>query len=216
MYTGEVSPGGSADVRELPDVAIRKVSVGTTDNNCYLLTCARTGEQLLIDAADDAPRLLRLVAEGGGEGLSRVVTTHQHWDHHRALPAVVSETGARTAAGRLDADALPVPVDEPLDHGDTVNVGEVQMKVVHLRATPPSVASCCTRGCAPTPSHRDSLFPGGSATRSAARRTRPLIDDGARLFDAAGRHLGLPWHGKNTTLGAERPSPEGANAAGEA
>ena len=41
-YTGEVSVGGSADVRELPDAVIRKVSVSETDNNCYLVTCRAT------------------------------------------------------------------------------------------------------------------------------------------------------------------------------
>jgi glyoxylase-like metal-dependent hydrolase (beta-lactamase superfamily II) len=211
MYTGEVSPGGSADVRDLPDVTIRKVSVGETDNNCYLLTCARTGEQLLIDAADDAPRLLRLVAEGGGEGLSRVVTTHQHWDHHRALPAVVSETGARTAAGRLDADALPVPVDEPLDHGDTISVGEVQLVVVHLRGHTPGSVALVLHGVDGSV-HAftgDSLFPGGVGnTFGSAENFASLIDDvEQRLFAVLPDETWVyPGHGKDTTLGAERPS----------
>jgi len=108
-YTGDVAPGGDSDVRELAALTIRKASVGPQDNNAYLLTCTATGGQLLVDAADDAPRLFSLVAEGSGE-LDVVVTTHRHWDHHRALAAVVDHTGARTAAGTLDAADLPVPV----------------------------------------------------------------------------------------------------------
>ena len=94
-YTGEVSPGGPEDVRELPDVTIRKVSVSAMHNNCYLLTSTATGEQLLVDAADEAPRLLDLVAEGG-DGLGTIVTTHQHWDHHRALVQLAEATHATT------------------------------------------------------------------------------------------------------------------------
>ena len=60
-------------------------------NNCYVLRCRATDEQLLVDAAADAPRLLAVVGDGG---LATVVTTHQHWDHHRALADVVSATGA--------------------------------------------------------------------------------------------------------------------------
>ena len=45
-------------------MVIRKASVSAMDNNCYLLTCRATGAQLLIDAADDATRLLGLVHEG--------------------------------------------------------------------------------------------------------------------------------------------------------
>ncbi len=51
-------------------------------NNCYLLRCTDTGDQVLIDAADEPERLLELIGDGG---LTTVVTTHQHWDHHRAL-----------------------------------------------------------------------------------------------------------------------------------
>ena len=216
MYTGDVTPGGAADVRELPDVTIRKASVAETDNNCYLITCAATGEQLLIDAADDAPRLLRLVAEGGGAaggggGLARVVTTHQHWDHHRALAAVVQATGARTAAGRADADALPVPVDERLDHGDTVRVGELSLEVVHLRGhTPGSVALVLRSADGSVHAFTgDSLFPGGVGnTFGSAENFASLIDDvEQRLFAVLPDQTWVyPGHGKDTTLGAERPS----------
>ena len=119
-YTGTVTPGGPTDVRELPGLVIRKASVGPQDNNAYLLTCTATGCQLLVDAADDAPRLTALVAAGSGE-LDVIVTTHQHWDHHRALAAMVEHTGARTAAGAADAAELPVPVGQLLEHGDEVD-----------------------------------------------------------------------------------------------
>lgn len=54
-YTGNVTAGGPAATRELPGLHLTKVSVGDFDNNCYLLRCTVTGDQLLIDAANDAP-----------------------------------------------------------------------------------------------------------------------------------------------------------------
>jgi len=104
-YTGKVKPGGTPDVRELAKLVITKVAVDDQmSNNCYVLRCRATDEQLLVDAAADAPRLLAVVGDGG---LATVVTTHQHWDHHRALADVVSATGASTVAG---ADERPVPL----------------------------------------------------------------------------------------------------------
>jgi glyoxylase-like metal-dependent hydrolase (beta-lactamase superfamily II) len=208
-YTGEVSAGGSADVRELPDAVIRKVSVSEMDNNCYLVTCRATGAQLLVDAADDAPRLLALVADGG-DGLQRIVTTHRHWDHHRALADVVAATGATTAAGRDDATELPVPADEPLDHGDTVAVGDLRLDVVHLRGhTPGSVALVLTSSDGSVHAFTgDSLFPGGVGnTFGDADAFRSLIADvEERLFGAYPDTTWVyPGHGKDTTLGAERP-----------
>jgi glyoxylase-like metal-dependent hydrolase (beta-lactamase superfamily II) len=212
-YTGDVTPGGAADVRHLPEVVVRKASVSQTDNNCYLLTCRSTGRQLLVDAADDAPRLARLVEEGGadgGAGLDLVVTTHRHWDHHRALADVLTAAGASSAAGRADADGLPVAPDRLLDHGDTVQVGDVRLEVVHLRGhTPGSVALVLHAGDGSTHVFTgDSLFPGGVGnTFGNAGDFRSLVDDvEERLFAALPDGTWVyPGHGKDTTLGAERP-----------
>src|SRR4051794_31934480 len=103
-YTGDVTPGGPADVRELAHLTITKVAVDPTmSNNCYLLRCHETGEQVLVDAADSSSTLLPLV---GAAGLTSVVTTHQHWDHHRALADVVAATSAAVVAGAPDAEAI--------------------------------------------------------------------------------------------------------------
>src|SRR4051794_25207743 len=98
-YTGHVEQGGPASVRELAGLSIAKISVGPYDNNAYLLRCTATGEQLLVDAAADADRLLALV---GDAGLATVVTTHQHPDHWQALSQVVGATGARSLAHPAD------------------------------------------------------------------------------------------------------------------
>src|SRR5688572_22147332 len=105
-YTGKVTPGGPADVRELPALSITKMSVGSMDNNAYLLRCTDTGDGLLIDAADESARLLEMI--GADTRLSTVVTTHRHGDHWQALEEIVSATGARSLAHEDDAPAIPV------------------------------------------------------------------------------------------------------------
>lgn len=212
-YTGEVVTGGPSDVRRLPEAVVRKASVSAQDNNGYLVTCRATGRQLLVDAADDAPRLLELVAEGaadGGHGLDLVVTTHRHWDHHRALAQVLAATGAASAAGRADAAALPVPPTTLLDHADVVTVGELRLDVVHLRGhTPGSVALVLHSVDGSTHAFTgDSLFPGGVGnTFGDADHFRSLIDDVEQhLFAVLPDDTWVyPGHGKDTTLGAERP-----------
>lgn len=206
----------AAAVTPLDDLTIRSLSVGSMDNDSYLLTCRVSGEQLLVDAADDAPRLLALVAEGAGRrgeevagALDTVVTTHRHPDHHRALADVVRVTGARTAAGVEDADALPVAVDVRLSHGDVVHCGGVALDVVHLRGhTPGSVALVHRDSGGSTHAFTgDSLFPGGPGRTTSPADFRSLMDDleervFALLPDDAVVH---PGHGAPTTIGAERP-----------
>ena len=137
-YTGDVEVGGPAQVRELPGLTISKLAVSEMANNAYLLRDPATGEALLIDAADDPGALRGLI---GDADLRTIVTTHGHWDHHRALPEIAQTTGAATVAHPADADDLPVPVQRTVEHGDTVTVGAQTLEVIHLRGhTPGSIA----------------------------------------------------------------------------
>jgi len=201
-YTGDVEAGGPADVRELPGLTISKLAVSETDNNVYLLRCTTTGEALLIDAAAEPDAVLALV---GDAPLRTVVTTHGHWDHHRALPQVVAATGASTVAHPADADDLPV------QHGDTVSVGDQTLEIVHLRGHTPGSIALVWRGPDDAGVHvftGDSLFPGGVGnTQKDPVRFASLIDDvEQRLFAVLPDETWIyPGHGKDTTLGAERP-----------
>ncbi|MGL4745298.1 MAG: MBL fold metallo-hydrolase [Dermatophilaceae bacterium] len=213
-YTGRVTVGGPSAMRELGAAIIRKANVSEQDNNAYLLTCRATGEQLLVDAADDADRCLALVAEGTGR-LSALLTTHQHWDHVRALVEVARATGARTYAGADDADALPRAPDVRLTHGDVVTVGELTLDVIHLRGhTPGSVALSWTDPDPAGVTHLftgDALFPGGvgDTTRPGQDFTSLYTDVVERLF---AEHPDDTWfypgHGNDSTLGTERPHLE--------
>jgi glyoxylase-like metal-dependent hydrolase (beta-lactamase superfamily II) len=209
-YTGNVTVGGAADTRELPGLTITKVAVGPMDNNAYLLRCTQTGELALIDAANEADTLLRLV---GDTPLATIITTHRHWDHHAALADVQHATGAVTVAHAEDAPALPVPVTRTVRQGDTINVGDAQLSVIHLRGhTPGSIALVYDgNGELADEPHiftGDSLFPGGPGnTQKDAQRFDSLMTDlEQRVFaELPDGTWVYPGHGKDTTLGTERP-----------
>ncbi|MEI8412008.1 MULTISPECIES: MBL fold metallo-hydrolase [unclassified Kribbella] len=207
-YHGNVKVGGPVQTHELADLMITKVAVGPMDNNAYLLRCRRTDEQVLIDAANDAQTLLRLIGDGG---LERVVTTHRHQDHWQALAEVVARTSATTVAGRYDAEGIDVPTDELVDEGATIPVGRCTLKVIHLVGhTPGSIALLYDDPAgAPHLFTGDSLFPGGVGnTQGDAERFTSLINDvEAKLFNALPDETWVyPGHGSDTTLGKERPN----------
>ncbi|MGK5672635.1 MBL fold metallo-hydrolase [Micromonospora sp. URMC 106] len=206
-YSGDVTPGGAPAVRELDALTITKMSVGPMDNNAYLLRCRATGEQVLIDAANEAPRLLDLV---GDAGLASVVTTHQHMDHWVALEEVVAKTGARALVHADDAAGLPIEA-ETLADGDTVPVGDCALEVIHIKGHTPGSIALLYRDPAGTPHlfTGDSLFPGGVGnTDKDPQRFAALIDDVEhKLFDRLPDETWFyPGHGKDSTLGAERPA----------
>ena len=200
-YTGDVVRGGEPAVRDPGGgLTLTKVSVGAMDNNAYLLSAG--GEQLLIDAAADPGTLLDLI---GAAGLRTVVTTHRHGDHWQALAEVVKATGAESLAHVDDAAEIPV-VTGTLRDGDTVEVGGHTLDVIHVVGHTPGSIVLSYRG-----EHLftgDSLFPGGVGnTRGVKENFASLIDDVEhKIFGRFGDGAWFyPGHGKDSTLGAERP-----------
>jgi glyoxylase-like metal-dependent hydrolase (beta-lactamase superfamily II) len=198
-YTGDVTRGGEPAVRELGSLTITKVSVGPMDNNAYLLSSG--GELLLIDAANDAATLLALI---GDRQLNTIVTTHRHPDHWQALEEMVEKTGAESTAHIDDAAEIPV-VNEDLRDGETVTVGDCELEVIQLVGhTPGSIALLYQNHLFTG----DSLFPGGVGnTHGNKDDFESLLNDVEhKLFDRLPDDTWFyPGHGKDSTLGAERP-----------
>ena len=207
-YTGQVSPDSAPQRRTVEGAVIPKMSVGPMDNNTYLVVCSTTGTSLLIDAANAAEKIIALIAQEAPV-FDSIVTTHQHGDHWLALQDVHAATKVPTAAHPLDAEVLPVTPDVLLEDGDKVTVGNLSLDVIHLSGhTPGSIALALTE-----PSGQghlftgDSLFPGGVGKTADPEKFTSLLDDVEnKLF---GRYddatVVYPGHGKDTTLGAERP-----------
>lgn len=215
-------PSSTSPIRllhDLPRVTVRQRSVSEMANNVYVLTSKTSGTQVLIDAADDAEAVRELLESARADTpcelkLAVIITTHQHWDHVRALAEVAEATGVPTAAGTADADAIEeatgVAAKVLLNHGDTAAFNGISLAVVGLRGhTPGSVAlvyepedgpPLCFSG--------DSLFPGGVGnTQQDPERFDSLLTDVVeRLFDEYPDDMIVhPGHGDPTTIGAERP-----------
>jgi glyoxylase-like metal-dependent hydrolase (beta-lactamase superfamily II) len=221
-YSGDVRVGGPSDTRDLDGLTVTKIAVGPMDNNAYLLRCASTGQGLLIDAANEAERLIEMI---GDTPVGTIVTTHRHFDHWQALPEVQTRTGAVVVAHPADADELPVEVGHRAEHGEVLTFGDCTVSLVHLRGhTPGSLAVLYDAGGRLTGSPHvftgDSLFPGGvgkTTSRAAYIKTGDLgnapdpftlllNDVTERLFNPLPDATWVyPGHGRDTTLGAERP-----------
>ncbi|WP_137873473.1 MBL fold metallo-hydrolase [Rhodococcus sp. Q] len=208
-YTGVLTQGGDPQRRTIADATITKISVGPMDNNAYLVVDAGTGESLLIDAANEADRLRGLI-ETAAPHLGSIVTTHQHADHWLALAEIAAATGAPTIAHPLDAPALPVVPKLTVTDGDLVEVGRLALEVIHLSGhTEGSIALALTDP-ATGQVHLftgDSLFPGGVGKTADPQMFDSLYRDvTTKLFERfPDDTVVYPGHGRDTTLGDERP-----------
>jgi glyoxylase-like metal-dependent hydrolase (beta-lactamase superfamily II) len=213
-YSGDVRVGGPPDTRQIGALTVTKIAVGGMNNNAYLLRDG-TGQALLIDAAAEPGRLVEMIGE---TPVAKIVTTHGHPDHWQALAEVQAATGAVTVAHPADAPGIPVPTDELVEDGGTVEFGDTVLGVTLLVGhTPGSIALTLDGGgTAPHLFTGDCLFPGGPGATTTPETFKSLMDDlEERIF---GRLPDTTWiypgHGNDSTLGAERPHLEEWRARG--
>ncbi len=184
------------------DVEVHSLVVGPVENNVFVIRCRRTGEAVLLDAANEHDKLLEVCR---ALGVRRVLETHGHWDHIQAVPAL-RDAGYDVAVAAADAAMLP-SYDSLLEDDDVIEVGDLRL---HTIATPGHTpGSVCFR-LAGTPLlfSGDTLFPGGpgSTSRPGGHFPTILASIEERLLTLPPETVVLPGHGSDTTIGAERPS----------
>jgi glyoxylase-like metal-dependent hydrolase (beta-lactamase superfamily II) len=176
--------------------------VGPFENNVYVLRCRRTGDAVLIDAADEHDFLLELSRE---LGVRRVLETHGHHDHIQAVPAM-RDAGIEVSVTAADAAMLP-SYDLVLEDDVIIKVGDLRVRTILTPGHTPGSICFAVEGT-PLLLTGDTLFPGGPGNTSFEHSSFDTIITSIedRLFRPYGADtLVLPGHGVSTTIGAERP-----------
>ncbi|MPZ86662.1 MAG: MBL fold metallo-hydrolase [Nitriliruptorales bacterium] len=192
-------------------VEVRKLSVEPMDNNVYLLTETGSGAAVLIDAANEADRIL---AEVGDRDIAAIVTTHGHGDHWQALDAVADATGAPVYLHPDDAEMVPRRAEVPVVDLGRIRFGAAEVELLHTPGHTPG-STCVLLGDRHLFSG-DTLFPGGPGNTATPQGDFPTIMHSLRirLFALDDGTWVYPGHGDDTTIGAERPSLQDWEARG--
>ena len=181
---------------------IHKLVVGPVDNNVFVLRCKRTGEAVLLDAANEHEKLLDLCRQ---LGVRTVLETHGHWDHIQAVPQM-RNAGYSVHVTEEDAEMLDGAYDEVLEDETVIEVGDLRLHTIKTPGhTPGSI--CFRLEGAPVLFSGDTLFPGGpGATKFPGGDFDTIIESiDRKLFTLPPDTLVLPGHGDDTTIGTERP-----------
>jgi len=125
---------------------IKDLTVGPIMANCYIVGCEETKVAAVIDPGDEADRILIVLAEAGLT-VQTIINTHGHFDHVSANQRMKEATGAELLIHALDAPMLSQlsataaawgmssedspPPDRTIAHGDVVQVGNIDLTVIH-------------------------------------------------------------------------------------
>jgi glyoxylase-like metal-dependent hydrolase (beta-lactamase superfamily II) len=181
------------------ELIVRKLEVGTMENNVYVLECPETHEALIVDGCFEPDKIL---TGADGAAVVGIVQTHGHQDHVQALPALKKSLGVPVHAH--PGDDYPIPIDNELSDGDVVEFGNREARVIHTPGHTPG-GTCFLVG-----EHLisgDTLFPGGPGNTWGNEDAFAQIIDSieSKLFVLPDSTRVYPGHGADTTIGTEKP-----------
>jgi hydroxyacylglutathione hydrolase len=196
MPSGGVASGASG--RDLldglpPGVVIRQLYLGCLSQASYLVGDTRTGRGIAVDPRRDTDEILA-AARDAGITIELVVETHFHADFLSGHLELAAATGAPIAIGSAGTTEFP---SRPLADGDVIDLGGVQVEVLHTPGHTPESVSLVVR---PAPGADpvavltgDALFIGDVGRPDLLSSSGVTADElGAQLHRSVHRLLELP------------------------
>jgi hydroxyacylglutathione hydrolase len=194
---------------------------GPLETRAILIGCSQTKNAAAIDPSPGSARALLDKAKEQGLQIKKILLTHSHWDHFADAYALQKETKAPLSVHRLDAqnveqpgsDGLPlfipipaVKVDHHLTDGEKIEVGLLQLEVIHTPGHSPG-GVCFYLKEQNLLIAGDTLFKGtiGSLSLPTARPNE-MIQSLKKLSQLPPATRVLPGHGDETTIGKEKKS----------
>jgi hydroxyacylglutathione hydrolase len=173
--------------------------LGPVSNNIYVIADADTNDAVIVDAPEGCEALLP-----GLDGLNirQIIVTHRHRDHWAGIDSLLAAIDAPVLCHEADVEPYAQYVKGTIGHGDVVQVGGLQVGVLHTPGhTPGSI-------CLLVQEHLlsgDTLFPGGPGrTRSNADLQQEIESIVSSLYVLPDEVQVFPGHGANTTIGQSK------------
>jgi glyoxylase-like metal-dependent hydrolase (beta-lactamase superfamily II) len=165
---------------------IKQLIVGTMEVCCYIVSCEKTGKAAIIDPGGNENKILS-VANDNKLDIEYIIATHCHPDHVCANGPIKKATEAKIVMHREESEffsqakvrdyfsmlglAGSPPADILVEDNESIDFGEVSLKVIHTPGhTPGGIClygpgNCFTGDTLFVGAVGRSDFPGGSTSQ---------------------------------------------------
>jgi len=189
-------------VRDPSGLVVRCLrNLGPFENNIFIVSDAGSREAYILDGGFEPEQI---ASAADGLHVRAILVTHGHRDHHENVGTLKSLLKAPVAIGIDDAAMLSVEADSLIVDQQSLAFGTHTLQAIHTPGHTPG-STCFLIG-----QHLftgDTLFPGGpgNTNHDPVRFERIIASIRERLFTLPDDTNVYPGHGRDTTLGAERP-----------
>jgi len=178
--------------------------VGPYSMNTYVILDEVTNTSAIIDPGGDPDLILEMTA---GFKVDKILITHGHADHIMVLDEVKKETGAPVYVHPEDAVEFEIKFDVPLVDGETVPVGDLNLKVIQVPGHTPG--QCCFDLGDGRIIVGDTVFVGGPGrTESPKDFDTTMVNMQGIVFQWPDTTRFYPGHGPNGIIRDEKPAFE--------
>lgn len=199
---------------------VKQLTVGMMGVCCYIATCEKTKEAVIIDPGGDEDRILDYCTQNQLR-VKYIINTHGHPDHVCGNGRLQQATGAQIVMHAEDAayfgdprikgyfSSLGLPESPPVDvqvkDGDIITFGEEQLQVIHTPGHTPggiclySAPHCFTGDTVFVGAVGRTDFPGGSMPQMIEAIKKRLLTLPPETFVWPGHGYG----GLQSTIGQE-------------
>ncbi|HDQ05239.1 MAG TPA: MBL fold metallo-hydrolase [Candidatus Bathyarchaeota archaeon] len=179
-------------------------AVGWLSTNCYVVGCKETGEAAVIDPGMDSEReaepALNFIQQNSLQ-IKYIINTHGHPDHIAGNSVIKEATGAPILIHESNPEH--VQADRKLRDGDTLQVGNLNLTVLHTPGHTKDGVSLLVDNAVFT---GDTLFAGsvGRTDFAGGSYEELMRSIKTKLLPLPESVKVYPGHGPSTTIGDEK------------